>query len=125
MAVMSSGTVASWAFWQSIDWLWKLGSGLACICSLIAPILNYSKKLEVATRLKADWAEIRRRYDLLWVVVDDSNEDVLMKKLSAISEREQVVIELERQLPGWTRSLLRFVKCKLLKYEVKKELINE
>jgi hypothetical protein len=46
LAVMSSGTVASWSIWSSVPLLWQFLSACSAIIAITLPILNFQKSIE-------------------------------------------------------------------------------
>ena len=62
LALIASGTVASWGFWQDIELLWKILSGIAAVLAIILPILGLEKKIDTMSILKGIWIEVVNGY---------------------------------------------------------------
>lgn len=101
LAVMSSGTVASWGFWSQISWLWKVLSAVSMLISIALPILNWQKMIERMSLLKGKWTQIENEYELLWLTYKNkSNNNLeLEKQFRKIKEMENKISEIETNLP--------------------------
>ncbi len=96
LAVMSSGAVASWGFWEQVDILWKILSGVSALIAIAVPILGWSSMIEKMARLKQQWTQIRSEYELLWLDVrqrEDQNNILEGYKKTKMSESEVSVHE--------------------------------
>ena len=52
LALMTSGTVASWSIWDEVDILWKVLSAIAAAISIAFPILKLEIMIERMSVLK-------------------------------------------------------------------------
>lgn len=66
LALMSSGTVASWLIWLEYTALWQSLSAATALLSVAYPLLNYEKSIETCKDLVAKWAEVRQELEALW-----------------------------------------------------------
>jgi hypothetical protein len=105
LAAMSSGTVAGWAFWKDNPCLWKTLSGISAVLAIALPILNYPKKLEAAGRLKTDYDDIKRDYQLLWARIDNNTHAQTENELKRIFQKEGKLATLESTVPGNDKKL--------------------
>jgi hypothetical protein len=102
LAVMASGTVASWGIWQKFEIIWKTLSGLSALVAIALPILNLSKKINDLSQLSQKWTEIRSDYELLWLDFNKThkNEEQIMREYKIIKAKENKTSELESNLPN-------------------------
>lgn len=66
IALTSSGTVAAWSLWEQYPAIWKILSALACITSILYPILWPAEQQKKISRLVGNWKQIGLKYQLLW-----------------------------------------------------------
>jgi hypothetical protein len=66
VAVSASTTVAAWGFWADFPILWKILSGLACLTSVITPIVWPADQVRRMNGLIGSWKQIAKDYELLW-----------------------------------------------------------
>jgi hypothetical protein len=45
LALMSSGTVASWGFWSDMQIIWKILSACSALLAIALPIINWPKMI--------------------------------------------------------------------------------
>lgn len=107
LATMSSGTVAGWAIWSDVPALWKVLSGGSAILAVALPILNISKKVEVANRLKSEFGDIQRDYEMLWAKIDDESPKQVETELRRIWQKEAKLAPFENTMPGNDKTLIR------------------
>ncbi len=110
----SSGAVAGWAIWKAndIQWLayaWTFLSSTAAVLAVALPILNFTKKLEFATRLKVEYTDLSHDYNMLWLRVDESEKNEIEKELEKLRAKEKKFAALENHFPIIDRML--FDKC--------------
>ena len=67
LAVMASGTVASWGFWGEFQMLWKVLSATAAVLGIALPIINWPKTMQRITDIRQKWLQIKVDYELLWL----------------------------------------------------------
>ena len=100
LAIMASGTVATWGIWDNIPILWKLLSGISAILSIALPILNYPEQIKQMSCLSGQWAELRIKYEQQWVKIRNISDSNKIDKLVECYNDEQVKLEeLESTLP--------------------------
>ena len=110
----SSGAIAGWTVWNSPEHptlaiTWKLLSAVAALLAVALPFLNYAKKLECATRLKTEYAELHREASLLWLNIDEAKKGDVQKELKKLWDKEAKLAAFESNFPVEDRSLLK--KC--------------
>ncbi len=66
VAVSSSGTVAAWGFWSEYPLIWKGFSAIACLVSVIYPIVWPPDQIKKMSSLLGSWKQIATNYQLLW-----------------------------------------------------------
>ena len=109
LAVMTSGTVASWGFWSQYVFLWKGLSALSAIIAIALPILNWPKMIQNMNVLKEKWLSIKYQYELLWLDVKDGikDETKIKKEFKNIREKESILCQKEANLPNKPKLLLK------------------
>ena len=80
IALTSSGTVAAWGFWEQHSAIWKCLSALACITSILHPILWPAEQQKRISRLVGTWKQIALKYQLLWEQDSDLNAPEVWKQ---------------------------------------------
>ena len=100
LACMSSGTVASWSFWNQFGLIWKVLSVIAALTAIALPILNFSKMIEIMADLKQHWTEITNEHELLWATRKTKNIDILEQKYEEIKKREGKLSRKEANMPN-------------------------
>jgi hypothetical protein len=108
LAVVTSGTVASWNFWSDITLLWQILSGSAAIVGVALPILKLEERIKKTSLIRGKWIEVRKEYEYLWMTLKDMQSSDLNKAYKKIKDREGEVSQKEGGLP--TRKKLR-EKC--------------
>lgn len=107
IAVVTSGTVASWGFWEDAAGLWKSLSAIAAVAAIVLPILNYQKQIEQMSFLSGKWGELRIEFEDLWIQLSDSEAsqpvEAAYKKFRKITASLQ---EKETNLPNDQKLLL-------------------
>lgn len=106
LAVMSSGTVASWQFWNAMPFVWKGLSALSAITAIALPILNWSKAIENMVRLKQQWTELKNGYEMVWLSyrnqskssVDIEAELLRLKKKETDTSKDEVNLPNDKTL---------------------------
>jgi hypothetical protein len=89
LAIMASGTVASWGFWINIAILWKILSAISALLAISLPLLHWPKMIENMGSLRQKWVEIKYDYDILWLKHENG------KKLNEISEKYEIIKKKE------------------------------
>jgi hypothetical protein len=62
----TSATVAGWAFWADVPFLWKAFSALAALCSYAATYFCPPSQLKKMSELAMSWKHVLIEYELLW-----------------------------------------------------------
>jgi hypothetical protein len=101
LAIMASGTVAGWGFWEDIPLVWKSLSSISAIIAICSPILNYEKSIEEMAYLSGRWGELRIKYQYLWYQVENSpNAQEIENTFKEFIEIESTLQEKETKLPN-------------------------
>lgn len=108
LALISSGTVASWTIWNNIPLLWQLLSSCSAIIAVALPILNYQKNIEIMSDLSGMWAEIKNEYENIWSTLSrTSNINEISQQCERIKGKEVPLVKQESKLPNDKKLLLR------------------
>lgn len=99
LALMASGTVASWGFWQDIELLWKILSGFAAVSAITLPILRLENKIEKMSILKGKWIELENEYEFLRITMENKNLNELEQEYKRIKDKEIEASKEEKTLP--------------------------
>lgn len=103
LAIMASGTVASWSFWSTYEILWKLLSAASALVAIALPILNWPKIIQSMNVLTEKWALITSDYELLWLDVKkgikEKDEIRIKKELKNLMTKESTLSQKEANLP--------------------------
>lgn len=101
LAVMASGTVASWGIWREIEWLWKILSGMSAILAIALPILDWPKMTGRIVNVKQQWHQIKSEYENLWLECgkQDCDTKLLESELKKIRKKETSIVKSETNLP--------------------------
>lgn len=108
LAATSSTTVATWAVWKSIEWVWQTLSVVAAIISVALPILNYPRQIEPMVELTTKWGVIQLSYKNLWLSLGLMPDTEALEEFKKIRGQESELISTEARLP-YDKRLLR--KC--------------
>ena len=102
LAVMTSGTVASWGFWDQIELLWKISSALSALLAIALPILNWPKMVEAMIDLKQKWFQIKSDYEILWIEVKDrmNNKEKIKGELKKLKDKAARISQKDANLPN-------------------------
>ena len=102
LAVMTSGTVASWGFWSQVEILWKILSSLSALLAIALPIVNWPKMVEAMIDLKQKWFQIRSDYEMLWIEVEDgiNDKEKVKRELKRLKDKEARISQKEANLPN-------------------------
>lgn len=114
LAVMSSGTVGGWLVWNDpLQYpigtiFWRTLSGVSAILAVVIPIVNFTKKLEVVLRLKAEWQRVMSEYDILWLRVESGSVDdkQTLALLEELRKEESKLDQLEATVPTQKKKLI-------------------
>jgi hypothetical protein len=100
LALISSGTVASWGFWSDIPLLWKIFSGLSALLAIALPLLNWPRMISNMGILKQYWTEIKTDYEMTWITLEKGkSEDEIEKEFKKIKQKEVKASQNETNLP--------------------------
>jgi hypothetical protein len=109
LALMSSGTVASWGFWNEIQWLWKGLSSISALLAIAIPIVNWPKMISNMVALKQYWTEIKIDYEMSWLELESGKPQTeVAKYYKKTKEKETKTAVREANMPN-RKKLLR--KC--------------
>jgi|GEM_PF-2093246 len=113
LAFMASGAVGGWIIWQDPAaypygvLTWKILSSASAVLSVVMPIINVAKKLEAASRLKGEWNDVVREYDVLWLRVEGISQQKAIEEVARIGHMESELAAVEAILPTNDRKLTR------------------
>lgn len=107
LAIMASGTVASWGILIDIPILWKFLSGISAVTAIVLPIVDWPKSIGVMSKLKRKWMEIQYDYEELWSKRRMLNQNQLLKEHNKIKRKELRVSEMETNLPNDKKLLIK------------------
>lgn len=111
LAIMASGTVATWSIWSEYEQLWKFLSSLSAIVAIALSILNWPKIIQSMNVLTEKWSLIKSDYELLWLDVkkriEDKDEVRIKKALKNLMTKESTLSQKEANLPDDPKSLQR------------------
>ena len=95
LAIMSSGTVASWSIWKADDYaiIWKSLSSISAVVAMIQPFLNYAQVTKETEQLAHKWIELASAYQSLWFEVENDLDEKKIKEAYKKIENMQVDIE--------------------------------
>jgi hypothetical protein len=111
LALMSSGTVASWGFWNEIQWLWKGLSSISALLAIAIPIVNWPKIISNMGALKQYWTEIEMDYEMYWLDLENGKaQSEVAKYYKLTKEKEAKASQKEANMPNRTKLLW---KCRL------------
>jgi hypothetical protein len=100
MAIMASGTVASWGLWEMVPWLWKSLSSISAVSAILMPILNYQKSIAQMADLAGKWGELRIEYEDLWMQArNKSDSEATEASYKKFRKIESALQEKESNLP--------------------------
>ena len=105
LAIMASGTVASWSFWADLSILWKILSALAAITAIISPLLKLDATIESLSTIKGKWKKVLSDYETLWLSRKNKAKDELIKEYSRIKGIENEIDE--KNLPKKKKLVLQ------------------
>ncbi len=109
LAIMTSGAVAGWGFWEKLPLLWKTLSSISAITAICSPILNFNKTIEQMSLLAKEWGELRIEYEDLWNLLEkDGGCDLIEQKYKKLRKTEANLQGKEIKLPS-NEALLK--KC--------------
>lgn len=116
LALMASGTVATWKFWGEYELIWKILSSSSALLAIALPIFNWPKMIENMVYLSEKWCLLKNDYELLWIEVKKGvpNEIKCSKEFKKIKTKESVLSQKEANLPEDKKLLSKCfqeVKC--------------
>ncbi len=115
LAIISSGTVASWSIWGEFPGIWKVLSSLSAIIAIALPILNYQKLIETTSDLSSKWYALKIEYEDYWSKLENNRNSEPIDNLYKETKTKEISLsEKETKLPHNKRLIY---KCY---YEVKK-----
>lgn len=100
LAVISSGTVASWSIWGELPEIWKVLSAFSAIIAIALPILNYQKLIETTSDLSSKWYELKIEYEDHWTKLrNNGNSESIYNLYKETKTKEITLSEKETKLP--------------------------
>jgi hypothetical protein len=118
IALMSSGTVASWYLWQMppYDLVWKTLSAFSAITAILQPILNYPQTTKEIEQLTDKWIDIGFGYKKLWGDIEGkiSNEKKIREHHTKLQEIQNDVKK--------RRNRIKIAHCKKLNKRCQEEV---
>lgn len=119
LAITSSSAVAGWSFWDEVDHpnisiIWRVASGIAAVTSVVLPFLNYSKKVEYATKLKSSYEASAMDYGIIWLSRNDKTDKTLLRELKKTMSKEKSLSSIEAHFPKKKEKLLRICQEKII-----------
>ena len=111
LAIFSSSTVASWAFWEysAGGILWKSCSALVTIIAIVSPFLNLGNRLELSARLKGEYGNMYSDYRKIYYADHSQDQRRIGEIVLMLGEREHELGLLEEILPVNKHALI--AKC--------------
>lgn len=100
LAVLSSGSVAGWAFWADVPWAWKLLSGFATLLSIVLPTLGLNSKVVAMTDLHGQWLQLKYLYEMMWRDQCTLAEKNIRERLESGKRKEAELSAKAISLPG-------------------------
>jgi len=97
IAVTTSSTVISWAFWSSIPQIWQGISIISTVLAIASPLLKLSDKLESFGQIYGHFAKIETATDKL-LKKKDCGKDVTLDELEQ-AEGDPLDPKLEMMIP--------------------------
>lgn len=111
LAIMSSGTVASWGFWSEIQIVWKILSGISALIAIALPILNWPKMIQSMVNVAQKWTQIKIDYENLWTDLNQGkNQAILVEEYKKAKQREVIACQEETNLPHKNKLLEQCVE---------------
>lgn len=99
LAIMSSGTVASW-FWSDIQIIWKILSACSALLAIALPIINLPKMISNMGVLKQYWSEIKIDYEITWIALEQGKSEIVIEKqYKKIKQKENKANQNETNMP--------------------------
>ena len=80
---------------------------MSALLAVAMPILNFPKKREYTARLAAEYIEIVRDYDLLWLNIDQSTKIQIVAELKKIWQKETKLTPLGKELSENKKGLIK------------------
>ncbi|HEY9073251.1 MAG TPA: hypothetical protein VIN67_03875 [Desulfobaccales bacterium] len=100
LAIMSSGTVASWGFWSDISIVWKALSACSMLLAIALPVLNWQKMISNMGVLKQYWYEIKTDYEITWLALEQGkSESDIGEEYKKIKQKETEANQNETNMP--------------------------
>jgi hypothetical protein len=108
-ALMASGAVAGWAFWDSVTIIWKTLSGISAVLSIALATLKIPDKIKQMSELHGKWSELMIQYEDLLRKFDDQNRPEEVQKTFEDYRKIQVSLASKESLLPDDKKLLK--KC--------------
>lgn len=88
IALLSSGTVATWLISATNQAVWKTLSALAAIVAIIHPLLNLSRDIEEMTGLHGKWVRLLYDYEDLFQSLKDTDRKEVLENYRRLRSTE-------------------------------------
>jgi len=105
LAIVTSSTVAGWAFWKEHPVVWQSLSGVASLLAIVLSVANWNDKVLAMTELHAKWMQLTHEYEASWrdqSIVDDA---IARTSLAASKKIEGELSSKAINLPGQNKKL--------------------
>lgn len=66
LAIMSSGTVASWGLWGQLTMLWQTLSGASAVVAVALPIIGMHETISKTSEVHGKWVQLWQSYEKIW-----------------------------------------------------------
>jgi len=101
LAIASSTTVATWAFWQDAHTLWKILSAISALMAIALPFLNLQDYIKRMTSLRVEWFRTMKSYEAIFLKYEtgQTTEIETRNEYVEISTGESELIEDATGLP--------------------------
>jgi len=100
LAVVTSGTVASWGIWNEFPVIWKILSSFSAVVAIALPILNYHRLVESMSNLAGEWCELKAEYHDQWLKIkNNKNIELISNQYKETKLKEGMLVKKEIKLP--------------------------
>jgi hypothetical protein len=93
VAINASTTVAAWGFWAGLPYIWKTLSAIACLVSLLGPIIWPADQLKRMNNLVGSWRQVAFDYENLWNRDDELETPGAWKAFEKTREHQSKIDE--------------------------------
>jgi hypothetical protein len=75
LVVVTSSSIAAWAIWQRVPWLWIIIFSISQILLLIKPYLPISKYIKLFNEKSSSWQQLSIDIEELWHEINYGHKD--------------------------------------------------